>query len=217
MTSIHALLPEAPLAKPLPAVAGPPFVEQIGAALGLDELLRLRQVHALEHATIWVLTGRAPAYSPTASNYCSATSDDGRFSGISTAQGFYLTGDVSARTLLRATRAALKRLDAGEWSLAIHPRCGTNVSVAAAVLVGLSLTASVLLPRRPLEQCLGIGAAAIATAALAPALGAIAQQHLTTALPANLIVERVYPVQRDADADQPNRHFVQVKWLDTPD
>lgn len=191
-----------------------PLIDQVGSALGLADLWRLRQVHALEHATIWVLTGAQPMpVGLPVGEYHPASLDDGRFSGLSTPQGFYLTGDIEVSALSQAAKAALQRLNAGEWNLAIHPRCGTNLSVSTALMVGLSLMAAAVMPRRPLEQCLGLGAAAVATAAVSPVLGALAQQYVTTAPPENLAIARVYPVYGE-ETSRPKRHFVQVKWHD---
>jgi len=75
-------------------------------------LSRLRRNHALEHATIHVLSARFPW----------AT-----FVGRSDPQGFYLFGDVSGPAVGEAATEALARLRAGEARLSIHPNCGTNL------------------------------------------------------------------------------------------
>jgi len=53
---------------------------------------------------------------------------DNELGGLSTDQGFYLYGQVNTAALERAVRVA-QRLTTGEWHLAVHPRCGTNLSV----------------------------------------------------------------------------------------
>lgn len=92
---------------------------------------RLRQHHALEHATIHVLSQRYPNL---------------RMVGRSTLDGFVLYGDLPTEGVLLAAQHALKRLQAGQRNLAIHPACGTNF-VAAGALAGLGAF-TVLTPRR---------------------------------------------------------------------
>jgi hypothetical protein len=67
------------------------------------------------------------------------------------------------------------------------------------------------LPRDPLAQILGIGAAATLTAQLAPSLGNLAQKYLTTAIPFNLAIDRVIEVPH---AFKHPARFVQVSWID---
>lgn len=89
-------------------------------------ILRVRRNHALEHATIHVLSAAQP----------------GRpLAGRSTPFGFYLYGDVADDALLAGVDEALRRLRAGERRLAIHPGCGTNylTSGAAASLGALTV------------------------------------------------------------------------------
>src|SRR5579885_2551570 len=91
---------------------------------------RVRQNHALEHATITILSNMVP---------------DLRVSARSTSRGFTVFGDVDLGQLRRALDEALRRLQAGEVELAIHPNCGTNLVVGASFLaVGaiLAMTAS---------------------------------------------------------------------------
>src|SRR6266568_5574467 len=80
---------------------------------------RIRQNHALEHATITVLSG-----------YVS----DLRISARSSSNGFIIFGDVDLGQLRRALDEALYRLQAGEAELAIHPNCGTNLVVGFTLL-----------------------------------------------------------------------------------
>ncbi len=170
---------------------------------GIKELLMLRQVHALEHATVWVLSDRARRVSPAFQSES--------LSGLSTDRGFYLYGQVDLDELRHAAQAALQRITAGDWDLAVHPRCGTNLSVGVVMLTGLMLGTATLLPRDPLAQILGIGAAATLTAQLAPSLGNLAQKYLTTAIPFNLAIDRVIEVPH---AFKHPARFVQVSWID---
>lgn len=72
---------------------------------------RIRQNHALEHATITILSGMVA---------------DLRVGARSSSNGFIIFGDVDLGLLRRALDEALRRLQAGEAELAIHPNCGTN-------------------------------------------------------------------------------------------
>ena len=89
---------------------------------------RVRQHHAIEHATIHLLSERF---------------NHRRFSGYSDPFGFTLHGAVTEPALRRAVSDALLRLQAGESELARHPNCGTNL-VTTATLV----TLAALLPGR---------------------------------------------------------------------
>ncbi len=179
------------------------FLAQFGYLPGLKELLTLRQVHALEHATVWVL-----------SEAVRGTSEEGTeadlLSGMSTEQGFYLYGQVKTLQLQRAVQTALQRITTGAWNLAVHPRCGTNLSVGMLLTAGLTMGFHLLLPRGPITQLLGLGLATTAAAQLAPDVGALAQRYITTAIPFNLVVESITPLP--AQSGRPT-HFVRVRWV----
>src|SRR5260370_7187649 len=88
------------------------------SAQDIQDLLpgrRVRQNHALEHATITILSNTVP---------------DLRVSARSTSRGFTVFGDVDLGQLRRALDEALRRLQAGQAERAIHPNCGTTLSVA---------------------------------------------------------------------------------------
>lgn len=171
---------------------------------GLKELLILRQVHALEHATVWVLS-ETPGQTRTIDNQL--------LGGMSTDRGFYLYGRVNINDLQRAVRSAIARITNGEWDLAVHPRCGTNLSVAMLLTAGLGLGLHIFLPKWPLAQILGIGVATAAAARIAPDLGSIAQKYLTTAIPFNLAIENISLTQ---DIWGRPAHFVRVRWVESP-
>src|SRR5438128_8774940 len=80
---------------------------------------RIRQNHALEHATITILSGMVPELSVSAR---------------SSSDGFIIFGDVDLGALRRALDEALQRLQAGEAELAIHPNCGTNLAVGVSLI-----------------------------------------------------------------------------------
>ncbi|MEA5472214.1 DUF6391 domain-containing protein [Spirulina sp. 06S082] len=175
----------------------------------LQEVLLLRQVHALEHATVWVLSEMMDSASPSSFN--ANQRDDNTLGGLSTEKGFYLYGTVNLDNLRQAVRQALDRLQGGEWNLAVHPRCGTNVSVNILLGMGLAAGASFLLPRNPLEQILGVGLAAVVANQIAPDLGELAQKYITTSIPFNLVVDEIV---QTADFWGRSSHFVQVRWQD---
>ncbi|NLA79214.1 MAG: hypothetical protein GX853_00475, partial [Chloroflexi bacterium] len=79
---------------------------------------RLRRNHALEHATMQVLSKRYPGL---------------RMAGISNPKGFYMVADLPTELMTDATLEARKRLQDGEADLAVHPNCGTNLAVSGAI------------------------------------------------------------------------------------
>ena len=96
----------------------------------LNEVVRrTRQHHAIEHATIHLLSQR----SGRADNH---SSKRGPYSGISDPLGFTIYGASSTEEVRRAVGDALLRLQAGENQLALHPNCGTNL-VTTGILVTL--------------------------------------------------------------------------------
>src|SRR5438270_13376131 len=80
---------------------------------------RVRRNHALEHATITILSGMVPNLTVSAR---------------SSSRGFVILGDVDLGLLRRAADEALQRLQAGEAELAIHPNCGTNLAVGVSLM-----------------------------------------------------------------------------------
>jgi len=179
------------------------LLRQLNFVPGLKEVLTLRQVHALEHATVWVLSQSFGA--------TTARADNELLGGMSTDQGFFLYGHVNIAQLRQAVREALHRIASGEWDLAVHPRCGTNLSVAMLLTAGLAVGINLALPRGPILQLLGLGAAAAAAAQLAPDVGALAQRYVTTAIPFNLSVVDI-TVSHDFWGRE--AHFVRVRWVE---
>jgi len=186
------------------------LIRQLPFIPGLREILMLRQVHALEHATVWVLSELQSASDSKGASKTRQV-DNELLGGLSTEQGFYLYGQVNMASLQRAVRVALQRLTSGEWNLAVHPRCGTNVSVGMLLGAGLALGIHLLLPRGPIEQLLGLGVAATTAAQLAPELGILAQRYVTTAIPFNLAIEDITATR---DFWGRSAHFVQVGWVE---
>jgi len=85
--------------------------------MSIEQLLnRLRRNHALEHATINLLSRRHPA---------------ARLVGVSGPQGFTLYSSMGAEDIIPVAREALCALESGNAALAIHENCGTNLVITA--------------------------------------------------------------------------------------
>lgn len=178
------------------------LLKQLDFIPGLKEILMLRQVHALEHATVWVLSEFS---------HSQRLGADALLGGMSTDQGFYLYGSVKPADLQRAVHVALRRLVSGDWDLAVHPRCGTNLSVSMLLTAGLALGFHLLIPKGPIEQLVGLGIAATAAAQLAPDVGTLAQRYVTTSIPFNLAIE---DISNTRDRWGRPVHFVRVRWIE---
>ena len=128
---------------------------------------RLRRNHALEHATLHLLSRTHPQV---------------LLIGRSDRKGFYLYGEVPIEAVGQAVFGAAQRLRAGESRLAIHPNCGTNLITAAtlttlatALALGGARGTRQRLDRLPLAVL-----ASLAALLLARPAGQQAQRHLTT-------------------------------------
>jgi hypothetical protein len=129
---------------------------------------RVRRNHALEHATIHILTQRNPYIS---------------LIGYSDWKGFHIYGQVTPEELQAAAEEALRRLRAGERHLAIHPRCGTVLAtmgilggLSAFLVMGLSRSRS----RFRWSSLPDVLTATTAGVVAGQPLGLLLQQHLTT-------------------------------------
>jgi Domain of unknown function (DUF6391) len=124
---------------------------------------RIRQNHALEHATVSILASRAPGLAVSAR---------------ANPRGFTIFADLDLESVRRASAEALARMRAGERELAIHPNCGTNLAVGTSVmLLGWLLALMTLRPRVRLASA-AIGS--LAGFASARPLGSVVQRHITT-------------------------------------
>ena len=91
--------------------------------LDLPLILETRRNHALEHATIHILSAKYP---------------DRHLAGHSNPTGYYILGNVTTEDLQSAVKEAWTRLRAGESGLAIHAGCGTNFATTALLAGGLA-------------------------------------------------------------------------------
>ena len=124
---------------------------------------RVRQNHALEHATVTLLTRDDPRLSVSAR---------------SNARGFTIYADLDVGRVRAACEEALRRLRAGEVELAIHPNCGTNLAVGTSVtLIGSLWALTALRPRTRLASTV---ASSLAGIAVARPLGEVVQRRVTT-------------------------------------
>jgi hypothetical protein len=128
-------------------------------------LHNIRQNHALEHATMHVLSQRNPY---------------ARIMGRSTGGGFYIYGDLDTQQVANAASEALVRLQHGEEHLAVHPRCGTNLAVTAIVAGTAAFGATLGRSRSKFDRLpLALTAATIGAIAAQP-LGHKIQERITT-------------------------------------
>ena len=183
------------------------LLERLSFVPGLKEILMLRQVHALEHATVWILS---QSHGCTTQKLNDRENVDNQlYSGLSTEEGFYLYGEANISNLRRAVNIAQQRLTHGEWNLAVHPRCGTNASVAMLLTAGLAVGMHLLLPRGPIEQLIGLSVASTTATELAPDVGAFFQRYITTAIPFNLAIDNI-TLKHDAMGRK--AYFVKLNW-----
>lgn len=187
------------------------LLQQLGFIPGLKEFLTLRQVHALEHATVWLLSDLTGGLAMGHKRASYLATDNETIGGLSTEQGFYLYGDINPLKLKTAVTSALRKLQQGDWHLALHPRCGTNSSVAMFLTAGMAMTAHFTLPREPIHQLLGLSLATLAAQYFAPDLGMYVQKYITTAIPFNLKLKKITKI---IDKSGSYSYFVQLDWID---
>lgn len=131
----------------------------------LDSVKAVRQNHALEHATIHILSRREP-YT--------------RIVGRSTFSGYLLYGPLATEAVASAASEALARLQQGEAHLAVHPRCGTNLAVTSIMAGTAAFGATLGRPRSKLDRLpLALTAATLAAIVAQPLAHRI-QEEVTT-------------------------------------
>jgi len=133
-------------------------------------LTTIQRHHALEHATIHMLT----KYYPRA-----------RVMGRSDFKGFYLYTDLPITVIEKAVSEGLQRLHAGQHNLAIHPNCGTNILTtgiltASAALLTLNGNSEDESWHQKLDRLPTAVLAATFAAIVAKPLGMSVQRHITT-------------------------------------
>ncbi len=126
----------------------------------------VKQNHALEHATIVLLSRQHP---------------DVRLAGISFAAGFFVFGDLPTEAIRPAAEEALNLLRTTSPELAIHERCGTNLAVTG-ILAGLAAMV-VGRMRRPYNGLNNMILATTAALILGRPLGLQVQRYITTQTP----------------------------------
>ncbi|HLI68495.1 MAG TPA: DUF6391 domain-containing protein [Ktedonobacteraceae bacterium] len=126
----------------------------------------VKQNHALEHATIVLLSRQYPNV---------------RLAGISFASGFFVFGDLPTEAIRPAAEEALNLLRTTSPDLAIHERCGTNLAVTG-ILAGLAAM-TVARMRRPYNGLNNVILATTAALVLGRPLGLQVQRYVTTQTP----------------------------------
>lgn len=161
------------------------FSRLFQSMLGSSPLSRIRRNHGLEHATLHVLSERHPKLS---------------LAGHSDMGGFWVLGDVSTEELRSAVDEALRRMQAGEHNLAVHPNCGTNYVTAgtmAGVAAALAMFGSGKRARDKVERLpLAASLATLALMAAQPMGLAIQERVTTSGTPESLYVVDVQPSRR---------------------
>jgi hypothetical protein len=127
-----------------------------------DYLRRLRQCHAIEHATVAVLVERRGGRRL-------------RVAGLSHPGGFVLACRAATGEVESAAREARRRLQDGELRLALSDQCGTTL-VLGGFLTAM-ITRIALRHGGPFSRAVLAAAGALA---FAPVLGSAVQRHLTT-------------------------------------
>lgn len=126
----------------------------------------VRENHALEHATIVLLSKRFPEV---------------RLSGISFATGFFVFGELPTDVIRPMAEQALARLRGGEPEMAIHERCGTNLAVSGMLTAFSAMTVARL--RKPYNSFNNVVLATTVALVLSRPLGLLVQRYVTTRTP----------------------------------
>lgn len=133
----------------------------------LRPLMNTPKIHALEHATIAVLSSQF---------------NRKNFSGLSLPVGFFLVGEASIEEVRDAFDIALSRLKAGETTLALSKNCGTNIAVTGA-LCALTAVAAFSGTKSTKERLKRFDLLALSLGFLSrigPELGMLVQKKVTT-------------------------------------
>ncbi|PWH12463.1 MAG: hypothetical protein DDG60_13150 [Anaerolineae bacterium] len=153
--------------------------------LNVPLIRQTRRNHALEHATIHLLSARFP----------------GRpLAGHSNPTGFFVIGEIPTEHVRQAVTEALSRLQNGERGLAIHPGCGTNYAVSgglAAVLAFFTMSGT-RTDRERWERLPILAILAAIAFILGQRLGPALQNGITTEPePGELTIIDIYPLSKN--------------------
>jgi hypothetical protein len=152
--------------------------------LDIPHILATRRNHALEHATIHILSTKYP---------------ERHMAGHSNPTGFYIIGNVSTEDLKAAVNEAWNRLRAGESKLAIHPGCGTNLAtsmVMSGTMAWFPMGGAKSVRQRLWLLPFAIGFAFLGYALSRP-LGPMLQEKVTTEADlGDLKVDEIVPVRK---------------------
>ena len=167
-----------------------PLSSPVSSLLNVAPISRVRRNHALEHATMNVLSERYR---------------DLRLVGRASLWGFYVYGNVPTEGILAAAQEGLRRLKAGDRRVAIHPNCGSNLAISGILAgVGAFLALGGLSrdhPRNFWQRLFRLPfacTAAMLGIVLAQPVGPLFQAHVTTQ--ADVGALRVVDVTREARA-----------------
>ena len=128
----------------------------------------VRRNHAVEHATIHVLTRVAP---------------DRSMAGRSSSRGFFIYGELETNAVRMAVEEAIRRIRDGEYYLAIHPNCGTNLVTTAVFAATTTMVAGIGGRRRHLlDRIPSAFIGALVGVFLGQVVGPVLQQSVTTSV-----------------------------------
>ena len=143
------------------------FAEKKIKVAPMDMIAHIRKNHAMEHATIHLLTEALPNVS---------------FAGYSFVRGYWILGKTDLQNVQKAAEMALARLKNGEHKLAIHPNCGTNIAI-----IGLCTAAAAMLTAfdededaSPMSRFTAYTTAGMIGALVGKPLGPKVQKKITT-------------------------------------
>ncbi len=153
---------------------------------------RVRRNHALEHATLQVMSEKNPRL---------------RMAGYSDPNGFWLVGEADTAEIEESAQQALERLRGGESTLAIHPHCGTNL-VTTSLLAGAAAWIGMLgagrTTRDRLERLPMVISLVTLTMMASQPLGPYVQEHVTTsASPQGMERMQILKIERTQRGDVP--------------
>jgi hypothetical protein len=144
-----------------------------------------RRNHALEHASIHILSARFPGRA---------------LAGHSNPTGFFLLGELPTEQIREAVAEALTRLQNGESELAIHPGCGTNYIVSgglAALFAFLGMLGTKNNRQRLERLPLLVLLSALAFMIGQPLGPALQKQVTTDPNPNGMTIVDIYPVAKN--------------------